>query len=503
MSRVLTNNTTLAFAQEASVGVLPGSPTWFLLEPNTIGAFGAEVSAVARRPISKNRQRQKGTTVDLDSSVEFEHDLTGTVFSDLIEAFVFAEAKNADLSYLAPTVNGTGYVIPAASATEGAKIQFVSTGMKSLFFGQGFTNAANNGLKVITADTGTAGTAIAFSGAVAETPPTNARVDIAGVRAAAGDLAVTVSGTTGTLTSGNNGVGGADSINFTTLGLTAGQFIYLAGFSAGVGYARILTIAATTITFDKLSGTLVTDPGTGDTVDLHYGRFVRNVAVDASADDNRYVERTYHFEAAFQDLGGVGTPKYEYAKGNFASEMTFNLPLADKAAMTLNFVGTTSATPSVTRATNAASPVSPLMTSPFSTASDIANMGTDVITSTNTCFKSMTLTINNNVSPEKCLGTLGATFMNAGIFEVDVEAQALFAESAMLDAIRNNTTVTLNFIVKNSNGAIAVDFPAMTLSDGGREFPQDQSVLVNLQFQAFAHPTFGTSIGVSFLPYIP
>lgn len=509
MSRVLTNNVSLAFALESSVGTLPGSPTWFLLEPNSIGRFGAEVTSVARRPISKNRQRAKGTVTDLDSGVEIEHDLTHTAFADLIEAFVFAEAKNADLSYLAPTVDSTGYVIPAASATEAAKIQWVSSGMKSLFYGQGFTNAANNGLKVLTADTASTGTALAFSGAVAETPPTNARVDLAGIRAATGDLAITVSGTTATLTSGNNSVTGADQINFTTLGLTAGQFIHIGGlaagqqFSAGYGYARILTIAAATLTLDKVTGTLATDNGTSDTVDLLFGRFIRNVAVDAAADDNRYVERSYQFEAAYPDLDSVGTPEYEYAKGNFAHELTFNVPLTDKASMSMNFIGTTTAVPSTTRATNAASPISPLLTTAFSTASDIANIGTDAMATSVTCFKSVSLTLKNNVSPEKCLGTLGASFMNAGIFEVDLEAQALFADSAVIDAIRNNTTVTFNAIMKNANGAIAVDLPALTVSDGGREFPQDKSVLVNLKFMAFAHSTFNTSIGISLFPVVP
>ena len=511
MSRVLTNNTTLAYALESTVGVLPGSPTWFLTEPDTIGNFGAEVSSVSREPISQSRQRQKGTLVDVNSGVEFEHDLTHTIFAGFIESFSFAEAVNANLSFRALPVASGGYTIPAATASQAAKLQFVSTGPKSLVYGQGYVNAANNGLKVLTADTAAAGVLIAFAGAVVETPSAfaNAQVDLAGIRAKIGDLAIVVTGTTATLTAGNNGVAGADRIDFTTLGLTAGQFIHVGGltiteqFSAGVGYARILTISALTLTLDKVTGTLVTDPGTGDTVDLLFGRFVRNVATAANVDDNRYVERSYQFEATFQDLGGVGVPKYEYAKGNFANELSFNLPLSEKATLSFNFIGTTSSVPSVTRATNGSTPVSPLLTSPFSTATHIYNIGTDVMTSSNTCFQSLTITLNNQVSPEKCLGVLGASFLNTGVFLVNVEGQALFTDSAVLDAIRNNTTVTFNVIMKNENGSIALDFPAMTLGDGGREFPKNESVKVNLMYEAFSHPTFGTSIGVSFFPVTP
>ena len=39
MSRVLTNNTSLAYAIESALGVLPGSPVWHELEPNSIGAL--------------------------------------------------------------------------------------------------------------------------------------------------------------------------------------------------------------------------------------------------------------------------------------------------------------------------------------------------------------------------------------------------------------------------------------------------------------------------------
>ena len=65
MARVLTNTTALAYAIESSQGVLPGSPSWKSLEPNGINSFGAEITTVARSPISKNRQRRKGTVVDL------------------------------------------------------------------------------------------------------------------------------------------------------------------------------------------------------------------------------------------------------------------------------------------------------------------------------------------------------------------------------------------------------------------------------------------------------
>ena len=85
MGRVLTNNTTLSYAVEETLGVLPGSPTWFILEPNSIGTYGATITTVARSPVSQNRQRRKGTVTDLDSAVEWEGDLTLSHFVDFIQ----------------------------------------------------------------------------------------------------------------------------------------------------------------------------------------------------------------------------------------------------------------------------------------------------------------------------------------------------------------------------------------------------------------------------------
>src|SRR6056297_3642499 len=91
MSRVSTNTVGLAYAIEDSLGVLPGSPVWKSLEPNDISTFGATISKVSRNPISKDRQRKKGTTTDLDSSVEFPHDLTMESFIDFMQGFCFAQ----------------------------------------------------------------------------------------------------------------------------------------------------------------------------------------------------------------------------------------------------------------------------------------------------------------------------------------------------------------------------------------------------------------------------
>lgn len=509
MARTETNKFSLQVAVETTPGVLPGSPTWFLLEPNEPGDFGATITTVPRDPISKARQLGKGVVTALESSVSYTHDLVLDNLPMFLEGFCFAEAANYDLAFRGINIDATGYIIPAATAAQAAKLQWVTGGPKSLIYSVGYANSANNGLKVLTADTGLAGTAIAFSGAVVETAPTNAVAELAGVRGIAGDLAITVSGSTATLTSGNNAISGGNQINFTTLGLTVGQFIHVGGiiagqqFSAGVGYGRITSIAAATVLLDKLVGTLATDPGTGESVDLLFSRFVRNVDVDANAEGNRFLSRTFQFEGAYQDLGGAGIDEYEYALGNYSNEFTLNIPIAEKSTYEMAFIGLDTDVPTTSRATNGATPILPLRNAGFSTTTDVVNLRTSAVAAADTCFQDLTITINNNATPESCIGTLGAEYVNLGNFTVELEAEMLFASDDIPDAIRNNTTVTMDAILKNGDGGFALDFPSMTLEGGERDFPKNESIRINLTGRAFRDTTLGTSIGISFFPVLP
>jgi hypothetical protein len=526
MARVLTNTTALAYAIESSQGVLPGSPAWKSLEPNGINSFGAEITTVARSPISKNRQRRKGTVVDLDSSLEYEADATMDAMIDFLEGFLMATAVNSDLTFRAADAGASGWTIPAATAAQAGKIQWTSGGPLTLVYASGYATTANNGIFALTADTATSGTLLARTGLTSETAPTNAELSVCGIRCEAGDLAVSVSAGVATLTSGNNSA--TNDVDFTTLGLTVGQRIHVGGltsanrfYGAGpvisYGSGRIRTIAAGTVTLDKLDATLITSDGTstgaGGTlmpVDLLFGRFIRNVAVDNAA----YLERYFQFELEYPNLFETDPPTpvaqpdgYEYAEGNLANSMSWSMPLADKATVTFGFVGLDTDAPvdGGSRRTNASTPRAPLFTGALNTSSDFLRLriaATDDSGIT-TDFKDVTVTFNNNVSPEKVLGRLGARFMNIGNFDVDIEATALFTDSDVAAAVRGNTTVTMDWLLSNDDGALHVDIPSMTIGGGAREFPVNESVRIAMECQAFQDSFFGTSVGVSLFPVYP
>jgi hypothetical protein len=520
MGRTLTNNTGFSATIESTLGVLPGSPIWFTLEPNDVSELGAKYTTLARNPISKNRQRRKGTVVDRDSGFVVEHDLTLSAADLFIEAFVMATGTNADTRFRnLPAVSG-GYTIPAATAAQAAKFQFNASGPFSLVFGRGYVNAANNGVRALTSDLAGGGTTIPVTGSTAETPPTNATLELMGIRATAGDLAITVSGTQATITSGNHAISGAAQINFTTLGLTAGQVIHWGGmtntnrgFGAGpvvsYGFMRVKSIAAAALVCDKIDTTVITSDGTVNgagganvAIDLLFGDFIRNVAVDNAA----FLSRSFQFEAAWKDLQNPGPgDEYSYIIGNMCNEMEINLAVADKATVNFSFVGKTTDNPTTVRKTGAATPVDPIKTGAFNMAADFVRLRVTKVDETglSTDVKEGTLKIGNGVTGEKVLATLGPKYLNTGNFEVDFEGKVLFTEGDVIDAIAANTEVTMDFILRNADGAIAVDIPAMTLGDGSPELPVNESVNLNLTGSAHQSSVLGTSIGISLFPTVP
>ena len=490
MGRTLTNSFSLQYAIEASIGVLPGSPSWKSLEPNEISKFGAEITTVPRNPISKNRQRKKGAITDLNSGVEFSADLTMDSFIDFIEGFCFSNFVGP-LKTTPSAATTTAFTVPTMSA---------ALPTSTLVLTRGFLNTANNGLKVVTTGGTTTSIPITGGGLTAETPAAtrNVTLEVAGFRFAAGDLQVNASGNLVSTTK-----------DFTELNLQSGQAIWVGGsasanqfaVAANTGFARVVSVAAHLITLDKKATTFATDDGATKLVDLLFGRFVKNVDVD----DAQFLERSFHFEGAYQNLANPSGDEYEYSKGNFCNEIGLELPLTDKATLSLAFVGTDTDNPTVTRATGASTPRVAVQTGAFNTSADIARLRITEFDETGltTDFKSLNLSIKNNVGPEKVLGTLGARYMNAGNLEIGVEAQLLFTNSGVVAAIKDNETVTMDFSIKNDDGGIFFDIPSMTLGGGGKDYPVNESILINTTASAFGDTTFGSSIHISLFPYLP
>ena len=513
MGRVITNGVSLQYAREASLGVLPGAPAWIGIEPNTISAFGTVVSKTSRTPISRFRARRKGVVTDANSDVTLDADFTMQHWRDFMEGFTFSIARGADV--FLPTASAAGaFTVPALTAAQAGRLTYGAGAAKSLIMAMGFTVPANNGLKILSALPATGAVSIPVVAATAAgTVPVVEVIDVtdiielgvAGVRGAPGDLKIDAAG---------NLI--STVLDFTLLGLVIGQQVYIGGLDiannffnpANVGFARIAGLAQHKITLAKRDQAFALDDGTSTgaggaalAIDILFGQFVRNVDV-TSAD---YQEIPYQFELASPNLMPGPATGYEYAVGFYADSIDIKIPLAGKITATMTFKGKNVVSPSAARATNAATGKSGGRTAAFGTSSDIARMRVEDVDETGltTDFADFSITIKNSVDGEKVLGTLGPKYLNVGSFEVDITAKTLFSNPNVVERIRCNRTVGLDFVIRNGDGGIAFDLPTGTISGGGREYPQNKSVLINSPFQAYQDDAFGYTLGASFFPALP
>ncbi len=521
MAKVDTNAVRLAYARESTAGTKADSD-WRTLEPNEITQFGANITTTPREPISDRLQRRKGTTTDLDAPTAFAADLTIDGFLDWIEGALFSTFQNVDVRDIDVTgVTTTGYTLASGTLDSDAiaKFAYTASHILALAWADGFDTDGNNGLKVISA----AATATKVSVASLTAESNAGHVSLAGVRVVGASSGVTFaySSTTKRATLTKTGLGTAVHGK----GLYYGQIVHFGSIASkgddkadlqnGVpasggdvyGYARYVDHTADTLVFDRLDDDLEVSSsvsiGASDNVDICYSDFVENVA----RSNSDYQQIAHTIELTSPDLlQDTASPPndvdgYEYAVGQVVGTLTLNLPLTEKATMSVAFVGQDTEAPVTTRQTGASTAEKPRRTEAINTSADFARLRINDVDDAGitTDFKSLTATVNPQTSPEKVLGKLGAKFINRGNLLVDVQAQVIFSSGGVPKAIRNNETVRFDTILANDDGVIALDMPSMTMGGGGREYPTDQAVLINGAAQSFEDDDFGTSLMVSIL----
>jgi hypothetical protein len=502
-NKVDSNVTGLSFAEEETLKVLPTTPIWYPLEPNSYSDFGGQISTVARNPINPSRQRKKGVTTDLDASGGFNQDLTFSNTTRLMQGFFFADLREKASSQ---PMNGVAVALTAVTAADDdyTAASGLPAGIlaSSLVFASGFGVPANNGLKVTSATS--TGTAISVTAGLADeaTPPAAAKVEVVGYQFASATVDIVMNGNLVRLSR----VSG--SFDLTTLGLLVGEWVFVGGdganlrFANNMGFARVAAIAATYLEFDKVTWEPTAEVGTGDTIQVFFGNILRNEPATADI-----VRRTYNIERQLgEDDDGVMS---EYLVGAVANEMSINIPQADKLNIDLSFVATDNEQRTGATGIKSGTRIALDSESAYNTSSDFARIQLSLVdpddASVTPLFAfatELTLTVNNNVTPNKAVGVLGAFDTSAGTFEVGGSLTAYFANITAVQAVRNNSDVTLDFSLVKDNKGLLVDIPLLALGDGRLNVEQDQAIQLPLETNA-AQSDFGYTLLLMSFPYLP
>jgi hypothetical protein len=481
-NKIDSNETGLAIAKEVigQPGVLPGTAgadaIWYDLEPNEYKDFGGEPTLLARRPINSSRQRKKGSIVDLDAKSGFNQDFTNDNSQLLVSGFMYANYREKQHDH--PTgVTGTGYTVVDET-------QYFAN---MLVLASGFTTAANNGLKLVTSvDAGTHEVRVA--GLVIEaSPPAAAKILLVGIQGGAGNLDVTNAGVLPKVTSA--------VIDLSSLDLIPGEYVYIGGDSAGKRFAtaanngikRIRSIGPGEVVFDKSDLDMVTEASTTETVQIFFGRVLKNELADLIVRQSFQMER----KMGAPDTAAPSQIQAEYIIGAFPNELQMVVDSADKVNCDFEFIAITNEQKVSTTGIKAGTRVGVVESDAYNTSTDFSRLKLALVSSTAVAplplfafVTDFTLSIKNNVSLNKAVGYLGGFDATIGLFEVSCEINAYFTKIESVQAVRNNNDVTLDYFVSKENRGFVVDLPLLALGGGMPDVKLDEPIMIPLKSDA-------------------
>lgn len=494
----------LRFAIEKCLKQLPtladdgADPIWYPLDPNSFASFGGQLKTTARNPINPSRQQRKGVITDLDASAGFQQDLTPTNLLRLLPGFFFADWRGKVNT--APLIGAATAITAVDDGDDTYATTKVGFKVGDIISATGFAQTANNGIKHVT--TVAAGLITVTEALAAEAgPPAGAALQVVGHRFAAADLSIVLNGSLARLTSA--------AVDFTTLGLIVGEWLFLGGDAAGdtfasvnKGFARIGKIAAGYLEFDKTDWTPIADAGAGKTVAVFFGDILKN-----ENDPSLIIRHSYDIERTVgQDDDGTMS---EHITGAVANQLTLNVKQADKITADMTFVGCDNQQLDGSQGLKVGTRPDLVQEDGYNTTNDFSRIKLAVLSATSSApiplfafSTDLSLVINNNVSGAKALGVLGNFDTDVGMFQVSGSVTAYFADMAGVRAVRDNADVTIDVAIVKNNSGMLFDIPLLGLGNGQLAVEANKKITLPLDLTA-AQNAAGYTLLFQKFAYLP
>lgn len=493
-------------APEASLGVFPVGATWRKLDLNSYSDAGSSYESTPREVMDGARQARKGK--QSSKTVNFGYNIDITKSNTLAQVASFLYNKPKEKFTTRSAVAGsplTTVVTNAILSMTSTTITAASTLVPSLVAGDIIILEDGVNDRIALTVTSVLAAVVTFgylkAGQVfkVHTNVANARIVKVGVKAAAADMKLATTATTATLTT--------TAADFTTWGLTKGEWIFVGGDETATKfastppfYARISDITAKVLTFDTTTSPAVADVGTGVSLAIFYGTFIFNGDT-----------RTSYTHARHLGKDDAGKTLVETFTGCVPNELSLNLSEASYAQLDLAYMAKDHAPTALDTATfntTYATVKEPPEEDAFHTSSDffrqrLAVQGVNLNPAAITSFvQEASLSITNNLSEDTAQGFLGAFDFSVGNFGLTGSMTAYFVGLEAVNAIRCNCTVGMDLILASKNSGIVVDMPSFTLG-GNLEVEANASIKIALEQAAFRSSTYGYMLGWTSFPYLP
>jgi len=356
----------------------------------------------------------------------------------------------------------------------------------------GFADAENNDVfeisSIATNDILVAGTPTLVDDA---TPAATARLSVVGFAGASGDIeAVDVV---------SDGYIGLKStiLDFTTLGLSPGQWIKVGGALIGEqfvneatvnDFARIVSITATEIVLDEVPATWADDDGAGKTIRVWIADTLKNGVT----------RKSFSYEREFSDQVG---DKYQQYTGMEIATGSLNFPSDEKITGSFGFMGSNAAFSATSLETG--TPLPGLGNQPLTTTSNLGSVmeAGATITGPN-WIQSMDISIANNLRDIRAVGNLPSVSIGVGSLDVTGNITLYYGDSTMLAKYQSAEATSISFRTELNNQAYVFSMPRIIFESGNSDITgKDTDVTTPLGYRALRDDTTDAHILLSSFEY--
>jgi len=465
--------------RESAFGVTPTNPSMKVLRV-TSSTLQPNIDTVVSSELRTDRQIPDQTTVAVKAAGDINFELSFNALDDFFEEVLQgAWAVKPVLANAATATPISALSTTTATVTAGGAA-FLA-GMICLT--SGFALAANYKTAVVASSTATSIVFPASTFTADASPQTGATIRVVGFQGASGDITATSAGLAST------------ALDFTTLGISAGDFINVGGLSAGTSFAtaannvfiRVTGVAPHALTCDNLPSGWAVDAGTGKTISIWYGDELTN----GTALWTSTIERNYSDQAI---------PTFEYFYGSATNGLNMSLEAGKIVTGAVSMVSQTAAylTSRVAGATDVAAPTYPVLNA----TSNFGRIGIGGATLAGPNYiMSATVDIANNITADFAVGALGAIGMTNGDFNVTGNLNVYFGDTTLLANLLNNAATALNFTISDGNSpreSYVIDFPQVKYTSGQiNNVAKNQAVMQAVGYRAVLSPTYGYTAKVT------
>jgi hypothetical protein len=469
--------TRVSIIREDVYGELPTSPSMQQLRFNSSNLSNS-INSVTSNEIDDTRNISDLSMVGIENSGDITAELSHLSHDELVAGVMFSEWVSTPERFNKfeddEITDLTTSVITISAESDN---DFAVGDVVRLF---GFSNSANN---VQTTVTNATPTSVTVAATLVATAVVNAgaRIKKVGVQGASGDMSIAISPPR---------LISAASVDWTEQNIVPGTWVKIGGANtanqfatdAVNGYCRVIAVGVGTLTFDIVPTGFAADAGSGKTIRVYVGDYIRNDVI----------KHSYSIEQLYLDTSPVVRQMFHGVRIG-----TMEMSMESQSIIGITFGTMGSASSYLDSPPSGQTYWRETLTEVLNTAANVARIAENGQTLAGTnCIMSMTVNIDNGLRGKTCVGTVGYVDIGAGRCNVTGSLNTYFGSKYIAEKVINNEESGLDFVTVGTDGAaILVDLPRLKYSEGSTPITGiDTDVMLDASYQALKHPTLGYTI---------